>query len=61
MKWSQKVGSKTEKKIWENIEVKKHKSKFIEIEWKDMTAPSFDVMDEINDWWNSNKEQGQSK
>lgn len=55
MKWSQKVGSKTEKKIWEKIEVKKHKPKFIEIEWKDMTAPSFDVMDEINGYpiWRS--------
>ena len=55
MKWSQIRGSKTEREIWEKIEVKKHKSKFIEIEWKDMTAPSFDVMDEINGYpiWSS--------
>lgn len=55
MKWSQMRGSNTEKKIWEKIEVKKHKSKFIEIEWKDMTSPSFYVMDEINGYpiWSS--------
>jgi hypothetical protein len=57
MKWSQKDGSKTEKEIWGNSSKKirgfrnhkrKHKPKFIDIEWKDMTAPSLSVFDYLN-------------
>lgn len=56
MNWTQHKGSKTEKQVWENLSKKKSgRSKykicpntlFINDEWKDMTGPSFDVMNKL--------------
>jgi hypothetical protein len=40
MRWTQTTGSKSEKRVWE----KNKNREFIDTEWKDMSGPSFDVM-----------------